>query len=529
MHVHEIETFLLLLGAVTLLAWAASALRIAYPIFLVLGGSVLAFTPGLPLVELHPDVVFLLILPPILYQAALVTSWRDFKANARPIAMLAIGLVLITTFAVAAVARLCVPELPWSVACMLGAIVSPPDAVAATAITRRLNVPRRIVTILEGESLVNDATALVAYRFAIAATVTGAFSLYDASLAVPMVALGGVLVGLVAGVLSSWLRRFIEDESVQIVAALLTPYLAYLPAEKLHVSGVLAAVTAGIYVARANPRAMNSRTRLRLIAIWEALIFLLNGIVFILIGLQLPGVLVILQQKRSAVELLTYVSAISLTAIVVRIGYVYVAATIPRAISAALRARDPLPPSGQLFLIGWTGMRGVVSLAAALAVPRFIESGAPFPYRDLVIFITFGVIMVTLVLQGLSLPALVRALRIPRERDHLQELALARYETAHAAIARLETLLETDAAAPDLIERLRVPYEERIQAFAQHLLEERDDAPLPAADSLGSLRREALTAERQHLIEMRDDGLISDDALREVMEELDLAEAKLIH
>lgn len=524
---HGIETILALLVAVASLAWLADVLRVAYPILLVVGGLALSFIPGLPAVELQPDLVFLLFLPPLLFRGALYTSWREFRANLRAITLLAVGLVLFTTVTVALVAHLLVEQLSWPAAFVLGAIVSPPDAIAATAICRRLRVPKRVVAILEGESLVNDASALVAYRFAVAAVVSGAFSLWQAIGSAFVVAIGGVIVGWLAGMLIARIRPHIRDESVGATLSVLSPFIAYLPAEWLGLSGVLSVVTCGVHVARRLPRLVSSRARLRAQAVWDTLDFVLNGLVFILIGLQLPRVLAAISVGRSTFELITTAAAISLTAIVARLVWVFPGAYLPRWLSPRIRAREPNPRVGSVFLVGWTGLRGVVSLAAALALPHATADGASFVGRDFILFATFAVILVTLVLQGLTLPPLVRALNLPLDGSEEREEASARYEAAHAALARLDALVETGHATPDVVDRLRGVYEERIEAYARHLLDEREGRPLPRPDALEDLRREALAAERNHVVQMRDEALISDDTLRRILIELDLEEARL--
>ncbi len=524
---HAIETILALLVAVASLAWLADVLRVAYPILLVVGGLAISFTPGLPVVELQPELVFLLFLPPLLFRGALYTSWREFRANLRPITLLAVGLVLFTMLTVAVVAHFVVAELSWPAAFVLGAIVSPPDAIAATAICRRLRVPKRVIAILEGESLVNDASALVAYRFAVAAVVSGAFSLGHAVVTAVWVAIGGVAVGWFAGALIARIRPRIQDESVGTTLSLLSPFVAYLPAEWTGVSGVLSVVTCGVYLARRLPRLVSSRARIRAQAVWDTLDFVLNGLVFILIGLQLPRVLAAVSTHRSMGELLMAAAAISMTAIVARLVWVFPGAYLPRWLSPRIRAREPRPPVGSVFLVGWTGLRGVVSLAAALALPHAMLNGAGFDGRDFILFATFAVILVTLVLQGLTLPPLVHALNLPLDSSEEREEASARYESAHAALARLDALVETGHATPEIIDRLRTPYEERIEAYARHLLDERAGRPLPRPDVLEDLRREALAAERNHVVQMRDEGLISDDTMRRILVELDLEEARL--
>src|SRR5690348_14123318 len=356
-----IETIVGLLVIVVALVTVARRTNIPYPALLVVGGLVLTFVPGLPRLEIEPDLVLLIFVPPLLESAALFTSWRDFRANLRPIGLLAIGLVLTTTTLVAVVAVV-VLGLPWAAAFVLGAVVSPPDAVAVAAITERIRLPRRIVTILEGENLVNDSTALVSYRLAVAWLVVA-------------------------------LLRRIRDTPIEITIMLILAYAAYLPAEALHVSGVLAVVTSGLYVGRYSPVVMTSQTRVQARAVWEIVNFLLNGLVFILIGLQLPEVLAGLT-RYSAADLPWYAVLISGTVILVRLAWVWPATYLPRMFIRSIREHDPAPPWQPVTLIGWAGMRGVVSLATALALPLTTNGGTEFPGRDLIIFLTFSVILV---------------------------------------------------------------------------------------------------------------------------------------
>jgi CPA1 family monovalent cation:H+ antiporter len=523
---HTAEIIIGLLVLVTGLVWLATKLRVPYPILLVLGGLLIALAP-LPAVPLRPDLIFLLFLPPLLYRAGLLTSWRDFRANLRPISMLAIGLVLATTLAVAYVAHALI-GLPWPAAFALGALISPPDAVAATSIMGRMRIPKRIVTILEGESLVNDASALVIYTFAIAAAVSGEFSVAEASYRFVIVAAGGIAIGYAVGMLISWIRKHLNDPAVDTLVSLLVPFIAYLPAEWLHVSGVLAVVTAGLYVGRQLPRTTSSEQRLRLFAIWDALIFLLNGIVFILIGLQLPGIVESIRDDPAMTvgRLTTYTLIIALVTIVVRFVWVYVAGFMP-----SFGRHQATPPSSDLrgvrplFLMSWSGMRGIVSLAGAMALP--LSEGYQFPHRDQVIFITFGVILVTLVGQGLTLPLVIRALKLGADDDEEREEALARRELAYAALARLETMVLMGEASKELVDGVRESYELRVQRF-NHRLTETNEMELadPCADVV-DVELEAIEAERLTLIKLRDDDLIADEILRRVQNELDLAELRL--
>ncbi len=378
---HRFEAVVLLMGAVLVLMAVARRILMPYPIFLVLGGLLLSVVPGVPAVRLGPELVFLIFLPPILWAAAYFTSLRDFQANLRPITLLAVGLVLATTAAVAAVAHAIMPGLGWPAAFVLGAIVSPPDAVAATAVARRLRIPHRVVTILEGESLVNDAAALVLYRAAVAATVTGTFAPRETVWQFVLAAAGGVAVGLAVGFLTRAALRHAEDSLVETAITLLAPYAAWILSERLHASAVLACVAGGVYVRQGFSTLVAPETRIRARAVWELLVFVLNGVIFVLIGLQLRAIRDAGLSVSSA-TIVIHAAVISAVAIGVRLLWVPLAAVVPRLLSPALRRRDPLPPWPAIFLLAWIGMRGVVSLAAALGLPLTTASGAPFPYRD---------------------------------------------------------------------------------------------------------------------------------------------------
>ena len=539
----QIEIIIGLLVAVAALATLAARLRVPYPILLVLGGSALGFIPGLPRVRLDPELVFLLFLPPLLYVSALFTSWRDFRTNIRAISLLAVGLVLMTTFVVAAVVH-AVVGLPWAAAFVLGAIVSPTDAVAATAIAQRLGVPRRIVTILEGESLVNDATGIVAYRVAVAAVVTGAFSVWEAGLQFVVGSVGGIAVGFAVGWLIVWARRHLsEDPSVQNTVSLLTPFVAYLAAEELphavwerlhgligapgdlHFSGILAVVTTGLYLGRKGPYIISSGTRLQGFATWELITFLLNGLIFVLIGLQL-GNLVDNLDAYSVGQLVLYAVLVSLTVILVRILWVFPATYLPRRLSRRLRERDPSPSWRNVSVVAWTGMRGVISLAAALALPFQMASGVQFPGRDLIIFLTFCVILATLVVQGLSLPLLIRALGL--EDDHIgdKEEVHGRIGVADAALERLEELKVEDWVREDTAERIQGLYNYRRNRFASRFDGDPDGVEERSAD-FQRLMVELLVAQRQRLIRMRDEGKIGDEIMHRIERDLDLEESRL--
>jgi len=538
--IHSIVTLVLgLLVAVVALAILAPRLRMHYSILLVLGGLLLGFIPGLPHFTLDPDLVFLLFLPPLIYLAAWNTSWRDFRASLRPISFLAIGLVLFTIVGVAWVARLLIPGLPWSVACVLGAVVSPTDAIAATATAQRLGIPRRIVTILEGESLLNDASGLVAYRFAVAAVVSGTFSLGQASLTFVAVCVGSVALGLAVGWCIATLHRSLNQPSIEIVITLLTPFAVYLLSEALQMSGVLAVVTTGLYIAWRAPRIFSAELRLQSVAFWNTLEFLLNGLVFILIGLQLPAILDTLnktdQHGHTFKGLLWYAIIISLAVILVRILWVFPASYLPRLLSRRLRARDPYPNWRTTLFTGWTGMRGVMSLATALAIPDTTATGNPFPERSLLIFLTFCVIFATLVLQGLSLPLVARWLGLEDDGKTEAEETKAHLVAIEAALDRIDALDEEDEVPHEVAEHLRTHYENRAHSIRQRIQEAENEQDEDAHHehtedthiAYKALLREALQAERNAVISLRNEGEINDEVLRHIERELDLQEQQL--
>jgi CPA1 family monovalent cation:H+ antiporter len=539
----QIEIIVGLMVAVAALATLAARIKVPYPILLVIGGSVLGFLPGLPRVKLDPELVFLLFLPPLLYVSAIFTSWRDFRANIRPITFLAVGLVLMTTFIVGAVIHAVTP-LPWAAAFVLGAIVSPTDAIAATTVAQRLGVPRRIVTILEGESLVNDATGIVAYRVAVAAVITGAFSIWEAGLQFVVGAVGGVAVGLAVGWLVIWTRRHISEEpSIQNIVSLLTPFVAYLAAEELphamwvrlhdlvgapadlHFSGVLAVVTTGLYIGRKSPTVTSSGTRLQGFGTWQLIAFLLNGLIFILIGLQLDRVVDSLDEFTAG-ELILYAVLVSVTVVVVRVIWVFPATYVPRWVSRSLRERDPAPSWRSVSIIAWTGMRGVISLAAALSLPFQTASGGPFPGRDLIIFLTFSVILATLVFQGLSLPPLIKALGLEDDRIGEKEESKGRIKVADAALQRLDELKVEDWVREDTAERVEGLYNYRRNRFTSRFDGDPDGVEERSAN-YQRLMGELLVAQRQRLIQLRDEGIIGDDAMHRIERDLDLEESRL--
>ncbi len=522
---HHAEPVVLLLVLVAGLVVLANKLKVPYPVLLVLGGLALSFVPFLPVIRLDPNLVLFFFLPPLLYPAALFTSWRDFRRNLRPILFLAIGLVLLTMTVVAWVAHSVIPGLPWAAAFALGAIVSPPDAVAAEAILKRLRVPARIQTVLGGESLVNDATALVAYQFAVAAMVTGQFSLGAASVRFVLVGAGGVALGLLVGVLMRWIQRQLDDPPVQITISLLTPFAAYLLAERCAVSGVLATVAAGVYLGW-HSTALSARTRLQAQAFWEMIAFLLNGFIFIMIGLQLPGILRNLSHEPLS-RLTTYALIISATVVLVRIAWVFPATYLPRWLSPKLRARDPIPPWQHSVLIAWAGMRGVVSLAAAFALPLLLPNGERFPGRSYILFLTFCVILTTLVFQGLTLPVLIRKLKIEDDGSIDREERDARLQANEAAVDFIEQKALEEHFPEEVMVRVRAEYCDRIEQLNVCCVETGNPGGVIATPIYQRLQQGALQVERRTIIALRDSQKISDDALRRIQRDLDLAESRL--
>jgi len=508
---------LLLLVVVTGLTLVARRLGVPYPIVMVLGGLVLSLAPGLPAFQLPPDVVFDIFLPPLLFAAGFFTSMRDFKANLRPIILLAFGLVLFTTAVVGVVAQALLPTLGWAGAFALGAIVAPPDAVSATSIFQRIGVPRRIVTILEGESLVNDATALVLYRFAVAAVAVGAFSATEAGISFVTVLVGGVALGIVVGRVTEWLLALVRDTAIDVTITLLAPFVAWLSAESLGVSGVLATVVVGLFARNAVRRA-SSDARVVGDSAWQIVIFLLSGLVFVLIGLQLPRVLLGLQTAPDRMALIT--AAIMVAVVVSRIVWVFPATYLPRWISPKLRRRDPSPPWQAVFVISWSGLRGVVSLAAALALP------IGFPERDLILFLVFVVILGTLVGQGLTLPLVIRALGVAPDTDVAHDEVHARSLTGEAALSRIEELRADWPGHRELIDQLRDWHAHR----ARHDEAHHADEPGAAEQELlehKTIRRAVIDAERRAALDLYERGVISEEVLRRIERDLDLEELRM--
>jgi len=515
---HDELQLLALLAALGAMLAAAAVRRLPVPLLLVGGGLLLGFVPGLPHVQLPPDLVLVAILPPLLYSSAFFTGLRDLRHNLRPISLLAFGLVTATTCGVALVAHAVVRHLSWGGSFTLGAILSPTDALAATEVARRLNLPRRVVSILEGESLVNDGMALVLYKFAVAAAVTGAFSLWNAAWRLPVNVVGGVAVGLAVAYLVRQVRRRVDDPPTEVAIALLSGYLAYLPAAALGVSGVLAAVTIGVYMGWYTPELTTVQTRISGNAFWEILVFVVNALLFALVGLQLHAIASRLPiTGRLIGESVAVVAAV----VGVRLVWVPVFTYVPRLLFRRIRERDPYPPWQAPVVIAWAGVRGAVSLAAALALPTDV------PQRDVLVFVTFVVILFSLIGPVVTLPGLVRLIAIEDDGGAEREDAKARIRAAEAALARLEEIAEEGWANEDSLERARGQYRFRTNRFHARLTGEDDGGVEDRSVRYQRLRRELLDAERAAVVGLRNEGLITEEVMQRVQRDIDLEDLRL--
>ena len=508
----HIESILVLMLAATLLVRLADYGKVPSPIVLVLGGLAIAFVPGLPTIELDPETIFLVFLPPLVFSAGWRTSPRELRTVMRPLALLAVGLVFLTAAVVAVVAHATVPGLGWAEAAVLGAILAPTDAVAAIAVFRRIGGPERVRLLVEGESMINDGTALVIYSIALGVATGGAFSLGDAALEFVAVSLGGIAIGLAVGYLAILVIRRQADASFVVLLTVLTAYGAYIAADELGVSGILAAVVAGLYGGYQAPRAVDADTRLSSVAFWNVLIFTLEMTLFVLLGVQLPGIVDSLRESSSGVaDLLGPVAAIAAASIATRLAFVF-----------AMRS-DAGETLGERFAVGWSGMRGAVSLAAALAVS--LEVGD----RPQIIFVTFGLILVTLVGQGLSLPFVIRKLRLEEPRRWSDEEAVARMEAAQAALDRIDEIDAEERASGSQLQRLRDLYRSRFK-MCQQVLGGEDPETIAREQRLadyGGLRRELIGVEREILLELRGSERLRNATMRQIERDLDLEEARI--
>jgi Na+/H+ antiporter len=521
---HGVEIVLiLLLVAVAGLGAVARWLNVPYPIVLVLGGLVLGFVPGLPNVQLEPQLVLVIFLPPLLYGAAFFANLRDIRAYLRVIVLLAVGLVLFTAAVVGAVAHAIIPSMPWAAAFALGAIVAPTDPVAATTIARRLGVPRRTINVLEGEGLFNDGTALVLYKVAVGAAATGSWSAGSAAWHLVADGVGGILIGLAAGVIITEVRRRIEDVPVETTISLLSGYAGYVPAEQVGASGVLAAVATGIYVGWQAPAIASASQRLAGTALWTVLTFLLNALLFVLIGLQLPEIIDGLS-GRSTPEVAWPAAAVCAAVILCRLVWGQVVTWLIRLIDRRESQRARRATWRDRLISAWAGMRGAVSLAAALALPQ------DFPERDLILFITFAVILVTLVLQGLTLPALIRTLHVEDDGAEAREELEARRRATDAALIRLDELGMMEWTRDDTVERMRGLYDYRRRRLLARdgNSEDGDDEDYEGRSyRYQKMVREVIDAQHDAIVELRNRGRISNDVMHRLERELDLERERL--
>ncbi|MEP6748919.1 MAG: Na+/H+ antiporter [Bacteroidota bacterium] len=528
------ENLLLILSLLfltSMLSMLSVRLRISYPIFLVIAGLIIGFIPAIPDIRLQPDLVFLIFLPPLLYAAAWNTSWKDFWMFKRPIVMLAVGLVIFTSAGVAFTAHFMIPDFPLALGFLLGGIISPPDAVAAASVLQSVSMPKRVLTILEGESLINDASSLIVFRVALAAVFTGQFFFWKTTGDFFMVAIIGILIGVAIANIFYAVHKFLPTTgSIDTALSIISPYIMYITAEHFHYSGVMAVVSGGLFLSFRSNEIFSYNSRIQVYSFWQTLTFLLNGLVFILIGLQLPAIITGLGQYSIGDSIL-YAVVISLVTIIIRIIWMYPGAYLPRILSKKIRLREKRPSWQGVFIIAWSGMRGVVSLASALAVPLTLSDGKHFPHRNLILFITFIVILFTLVLQGLSLPLVIRWLGVKDdEAGNAEEEELAvRLRLATAALDYMQSEHGDDLGDIDAFRRLKERYERMIEITNRRLLKEEDT--VAAASFLPTYRKmliEIVSVRRTEIQKIRHENVYSEELLRNKEWELDLEEARLM-
>lgn len=525
--IHHLELIALaLLLATAMLTTLARRFGTPYPIVLVIGGLVLSLSPRLPHISLSPHLVFLVFLPPLVFSGAFNTSWRDFRSNLLSISMLAFGLVAFTVLGVAVMTDWLLPGVDWRLGCALGAVVSTTDTIAAISIAKRVGLPRRISDLIEGESLINDASGLLALQFAVALVVTGEKpSLTQGAAEFIGLVAGGIVFGLIAGAIIHVLQRKIDDPPVEITVTLIAPYLAYLSAETFHCSGVLATVVCGLYLGRKRSTILTTSARLDTSAVWNTLDFVLNGVLFIMIGLQLPYILEGIR-GMSRLEMFEDAALFCMLVIGLRLIWMFPGAWIAYLVRTRLLGHSEKPPrSKEVFLLGWTGMRGVLSLAAAISLPEYLNNGDPFPQRNLILFLTFSVILTTLVLQGLTLPAVIRKLGIGGGKGVHAEMDRARRAMLEAALTSLDMLVDDDKPDDDwIVEDLEHHYRQRLNLVNGGT----SDAVGRAQDyrEYRELARTLRSVERAALLSLWNDHQINDEVLRELERELDLEDAR---
>jgi monovalent cation/hydrogen antiporter len=519
-----------LLFVISILTMISGKLKIAYPIFLVISGLLISLIPGIPPITLHPDLVFLIFLPPLLYAAAWNTSWNDFWRLKRPISLMGFGLVIFTSAGIAWISNLIIPDFSLAAGFLLGGIISPPDAIAATSVLQGLKVPKRAVIILEGESLVNDAASLIVFRFALAAVATGQFHMLEATRTFFVVAIMGILIGLVIAHFVYLIHRFFPTTpAIDAAFTLITPYIMYVTAEHFHVSGVLSVVSGGLFLTFRSQDLFSYDARIQVLGLWDTLVFLLNGFVFIMIGLQLPEIIRGME-NYSVGEAISYALIISVVTILIRILWVFPGAYVPRMLFRSIREKEKNPGWRNILLIGWSGMRGVVSLAAALSVPLTLANNQAFPHRNLILFITFVVILVTLVLQGLSLKPVIRLLKIKGDEEKsetLQALDL-RLQLAHAVLGHIDNKYSKEIETNETYKRVRDRYARMIDITQKKLeAQESIDEGQTFLPHYRQMLLELIDVRRRELNHFRRSNAFSEELIREREWELDLEEARL--
>lgn len=523
---HLIDATLLLLFLTTLAVPWARRISLPTEIVLVLGSLILSLIPGLPPLNLDPSVVFVLFLPPILFSAAYFTSWRDFKRNLRPIIRLAFGLVLFTTALVAVAAHAFGLGISWPVAFLLGAIVSPPDASAATAIIRKLGVPRQMLTVIEGESLVNDATALVAYQFSLAAIVTGSFSLPEAAAKFALVTAGGIVVGLSVAIAGIFIVQRLDSSTAETTLFLIVAFAAYLCAEHLGFSGVVSTVTCGLYCGRRLPGLTGAQTHLEGLSFWKTVLFIINGLVFTIIGLEMPAVITELR-GYSSLELAFYGSVVVIVVIGVRFIWNFMMTYFPRVLIPSIAQEEARPPWEVVTAASWVGMRGIVSLAAALSIPRLLPSGAEFPFRPLLIFLTYVVILSTLLIPAVTLPWLMRRLGIKDGGEAHRDETVARLALSRAALRELDLIKESSGFPDKLVENTALLYERKFRALQKNLEAGAASTIFDTDHDTRGLKQRILQAKRSELERLRQQAVIHDAVFFHLDRELDIEETLL--
>jgi len=517
--------FLLLLMFIIALGQLARRIGTPYPIVMIIGGLLIGLVPGIPRIALDPDLIFLVVLPPLLYSSAWTTSWRDFRLNLTTILFLAFGLVVFTVLGVGLLAPKVLAGFDWRLGLVLGAVVAPTDAIAATSIAKKIGLPGRIVDVLEGESLINDATGLLALQFAIALVFSGTVpSVAHGAFTLAWLTIGGVAIGLLVGWIVYLLERWIDDGPIEIALSILAPYAAYFLADAAHASGVLAVVACGLFLTRRSAHMFSPQVRIQVWSFWQSFTFVLNGLVFVLIGLQLPLILASIR-GMSLEKMITDGLIFSAVLIVLRLVWVFPGSWLANYVRCKMsHTREKPPRPREVFVVGWTGMRGVVSLAAALALPTVLEDGSAFPQRNFIVFLTFCVILVTLVLQGVTLAPLVKLLGLEGSGGPDCEEQEARRIVLTAALEHLQTIkVERDEVADEIFDDLIGHYQHRLAGLAPS---EADPEHVSHHYSFQEISRETTRVERETAVQLRNEGRINDQVLRKIERELDLNESR---